>query len=94
MESFCNENSEVLRVKKDVEKILERLCKDKISVTPNTKNLSHRCYYSKEIETTKDQLKSRIYSLSKNIDITRCQKNESDVVLEGELEPVVADRDM
>ena len=87
------DNVEVLRVKKNIEKILELVCAEKTSVTPNNKDLSQRLKYSKEIETANDQLQIRIDSLSKNLEITRCQVSEENVVLEGELERVVAERD-
>ena len=78
-------DSEVLRLNKYLEKILERLCADKRSVTSNNKYISQRCKHSKEIETAKYQLQSRIDSPSTNLEITRCQANEANVVLEGEL---------
>ena len=48
------DNSEVLRLKKDLEKRLERLCAEETSVASNNKKLSQRCKYFKEIETAKD----------------------------------------
>ena len=70
-----HENSEVLRVKKYLEKILELVCAEKTSVTSNNKELSHRYKYSKEIETAKDQVQSRIDSVSTHFDTTWCQVN-------------------
>ena len=92
-ETLRHENSEVLRVKENIKKIAELLCADKTSVTPNNKDPSQRCKYSKEIETAKDQLQSRIAILSINIEITRCQANEENLVLEGGIKLVVAERD-
>ena len=45
------------------------------------------------MENSKDQLQSRIDSLSTNIEINRCLANKSNVVLEGELERFVSERD-
>ena len=72
-ETLRHDNYEVLRVKKDIEKILEQICAEKRSVTSSNKEISQRCKYSKEIETAKDQLQSHIDSLSKNLEITQCQ---------------------
>ena len=60
-------NSEVFRVNKGIEKIKEQLCADNTSVTSNTKEISQRCRYYKEIETAKYKIQIRIDSLSKNI---------------------------
>ena len=84
-ETLRFENSELLRLKKSSKKILERLCEEKKSITPNTKELPQKCKYYKEIETVKDKLQSRIDSLSTKIETTWCQKNEENVVLEGEI---------
>ena len=43
----CHDNSEVLIVKKDLEKIMEQLFAEKASVTSNNKELYHICKYSK-----------------------------------------------
>ena len=61
-ETLRHENSEVLRVNKDPDKILEHVCSDKISLTSSNKEISQRCKYSKEIETAKYQLQIRIDS--------------------------------
>ena len=87
------ENSELLRLKKSSKKILERLCEEKKSITPNTKELPQKCKYYKEIETVKDKLQSCIDSLSKNLEITRCQANQKNIVLKEELEYMMAERD-
>ena len=87
------ENSEVLGVDKCLKKRLEQLCAEKRSVTSNNKDISQRCKYSKNIETAKDQLQICIDSLSTNIETPRCQANEANVVLEGELERVVDEKD-
>ena len=92
-ETLRHDSSKVLRVNKDIQKRLEQLCAEKTSVTPNNKDPSQRCKYSKEIETAKDQLQSRIAILSINIEITRCQANEENLVLEGGIKLVVAERD-
>ena len=76
-----HDNSELLRVNKDLEKILERLCAEKTSKTSNKKDLPQRCEHSKAIETVKDQLRIRIGSPSTHIKITWCQENEANVVL-------------
>ena len=80
-ETLCRDNSEVLRVKKDLEKIIYQLCTEKIPVTSNNKEISQRCKYSEEIETSKDQLQIRIDSPSTNIETTWCQENQVNVVL-------------
>ena len=67
-ENLLHENSEVLRVKKDLYKILEWLCADKTSVTSNNKDLYQICKYSKEIENAKYQLQSRIDIPSTNLE--------------------------
>ena len=56
-------------------------------------DLYQRCKYYKEIENDKDQIQIRIDSISTNIEITQCQANEKNSVLEGELKRVVAERD-
>ena len=91
-ENLRHENSEVLRLKKDMEKRLERLCAEKTSVTSYNKELSQRSKYYRDIETAKDQTQSRIDSLLKNIEITWCRANVENLVLEGELECVVGGR--
>ena len=65
-----HENSEVLRVKKYLEKILELVCAEKTSLTSNKNDISQIYKYCKEKENAKDQLQSRIDSHSKNIEIT------------------------
>ena len=82
-ETLRHNNDEVLGLKKDIEKRLERICADK---------LFQRCKYSKDIETAKDQLQIRIDSLSTNLEITWCQVNEANVILEGELKYMVVER--
>ena len=78
---MCHDNSELLRVKKDPDKILVWLCAEKRSVTSNNTEHSQRCKYTKDIETSKDKLQSRIDSLSKNHETTRYQENEANVVM-------------
>ena len=82
---MLRDNSELLRLNKDPEKIMEQLCAEKRSVTYNNKELSHICKYSKEIETAKDQLQNCIDSPFKNLEITRCQVNEENLILEVKL---------
>ena len=88
-----HENYEVLGANKYLDKRLEKLCAENRSVTFNNKELSWRCKCSKMIETAKDQLQSRIDSPSTKIETTWCQKNEENVVLEGELKRVMAEMD-